>query len=190
MRRALLLFISLWAASFVLVESMILVHAFPRELEPGEWMIVLGAGLRGDKPSLTLQRRLERAVQFAREHEDARIVVSGGQGVLETVSEAEAMRRYLVENGVTQGRIYVERHATSTLENLLLSKKIIDGNGGPGAAPIAVLSNEFHLFRVSMLGSRLNMRVAGVSAPTPWYLLPNMLLREYFAVVKSFLFDR
>ena len=189
-RRALLAGAFVWLVTLVAVEGLILAHAYPRAPDSARWLVVLGAGLRGERPSLTLQRRLDEAAVYAHAHANLQIIVTGGKGAFETISEAAAMRRSLVERGVSSERIHMEDQAASTLENLRFSKAIIEAHGGPGGVPIAVLSNEFHLFRVSMIAARLNMRVAGISAHTPWYLLPNVLLREYFAVFKSLLLDR
>lgn len=180
----------LGALSFVAVQTLILSHAFFSDAPETDWCIVLGAGLRDGKPTLTLQRRLLTAVDYLEKHPTAKVIVSGGLDFGETITEAEAMRKYLVEKGISQERIHQEDRATSTLENLRFSKAIIDSANTDSNTRISVISNEFHLFRVRMLAKRLDMEVALIPAPTPWYLLPNVCIREYFAIAKSFVVDR
>ena len=180
----------LGALSFVAVQILILSHAFFSDAPETDWCIVLGAGLRNGKPTLTLQRRLLAAADYLEKHPKAKAIVSGGLDFGETITEAEAMRKYLVEKGISPERIYQEDKSTSTLENLRFSKAIIDNNSTISNPHISVISNEFHLFRVRMLAKRLGMDVALIPAPTPWYLLPNVCIREYFAIAKSFVLDR
>ncbi|HQN02253.1 MAG TPA: YdcF family protein, partial [Candidatus Hydrogenedentes bacterium] len=118
-----------------------------------------------------------------------RVVVSGGQGRNETITEAEGMRRALVKQGVAAERIYLEDRASSTLENLRYSRDVILATGGNTDRGFAVVTSNFHLLRVRLLAKRVGMRVWCVPAPTPWYLLPNVCLREYFALIKSLLAD-
>ncbi|OQB35713.1 MAG: hypothetical protein BWY09_02195 [Candidatus Hydrogenedentes bacterium ADurb.Bin179] len=86
-------------------------------------------------------------------------------------------------------RIYLEDRASSTLENLRYSRDIILATGGNTDRGVAVVTSNFHLLRVRLLAKRVGMRVRCVPAPTPWYLLPNVCLREYFALIKSLLAD-
>ena len=86
-------------------------------------VIVLGAAVHGKTPSLTLKRRLDTAVKYHKQNPDAVIIVSGGQGVQEDITEAEAMRNYLIKNGVEADKIIKEEAATSTFENFAFSKK-------------------------------------------------------------------
>ena len=179
-----------WLLTFVAVEAMILNSAAGNADPEADWYIVLGAGLRGDRPSLTLRRRLIAASAYLKRYPDARGVLSGGRGLNEALTEAEVMRRYLVDDGIAPSRIFLEVRATSTYENLRYSKEVTAKAGAREGDRICVVSNDFHLLRVRMLARRLGMDIQAMGAPTPWYLLPNVCLREYFAIVKSFLLDR
>lgn len=180
----------LGAVSFVLVEGMMLLYAFGGGISEADWCIVLGAGLRGDRPSLTLRRRLDTALAYLLERPDTRVVVTGGRGPGETMTEAEAMRRWLVAHSVAPSRILVEAQAKSTIENLRYAKEVMAKAGRRDTERVCVVSNDFHLLRVRMLARRVGMAADTVAAPTPWYLLPNVCIREYFAIMKSFLLDR
>ena len=101
---------------------------------PGEedrTVVVLGCQVRGETPSLMLEKRLQVAYAYLEAHPDAPCVVSGGQGPGEDISEAEAMYRWLVERGIEPGRIYLESASTSTAENLRYSAAVIREEGLP-----------------------------------------------------------
>ncbi len=156
--------------------------------DPGA-MVILGAQLRSDGPSLFLQRRLERALDYLAEHPDTLVVVSGGQGRTEPTTEAAGMEKFLRENGFS-GNILLEDQATDTGENLKFSKQVLADAGYDVADGVVLVSNNFHLARCVLLGSRFGYNVSTLSAvadhaPTRVY----NYLREPFALVKSFLFD-
>lgn len=92
-------------------------------------MIVLGAGLRKDKPSMLLRYRLDKAYEYAAEHPDLLIVTSGGQGRDEWIPEGQAMRDYLIEKGLPADRVLAENKSTSTEENFAFSLDILKERG-------------------------------------------------------------
>ncbi|MCU9810564.1 YdcF family protein [Paraclostridium sp. AKS81] len=90
-------------------------------------MIVLGASVKNTTPSLTLRGRLDKAIQYLDESkDDCYIVVSGGKGSDEKLSEAKAMENYLVEHGVNKDKIILEDKSTNTYENFKYSKEKIE----------------------------------------------------------------
>jgi uncharacterized SAM-binding protein YcdF (DUF218 family) len=182
---------TLFALSFVIVQGFIWTTTLRQPgKEQQDWLIVLGAGLRGGDLSLTLRRRMDTALDFLESQPKCRVIVSGGRGFGETRTEAEAMTDYLVKRGMDRSRIFREDKATSTMENLRLSKIILQHEGGPPPWKAAVVTSDFHLLRVRMLAERVGLELRPLPAPTPWYLLPNACLREYFAVIKSAVLDR
>ncbi len=110
-------------------------------------VIVLGAGLRKDTPSDLLRRRLQKALEYHQENPEAWIVVTGGQGPGETIPEGVAMARWLEENGVPEDRIIVEDKSTSTEENLLFARRLLEEKGISAADPVVVVTNAFHCYR-------------------------------------------
>lgn len=188
-RRLCLVLLVLLGISFVVVQVLICSQAGGEAVSGTDWYILLGAGVRGEIPSPTLQRRLDAAVDILSRYTGARVVVSGGRGIHETITEAECMRRYLVQEGIDEARIFLEDKATSTLENLRFSMDLISRVGGKPGETVSVITSDFHLSRTRMLASRLGFEIRLVSTSTPWYLLPNTCLREYFALVKSLLLD-
>jgi len=180
----------LFAVTFTVTQLFIWTATLRKAGEDADWLIVLGAGLRGGELSKTLHLRMDTALNFLDAHPNCRVIVTGGRGFEETRTEAEAMAEYLAKQGIDRSRILLEDKATSTMENLRLSKVLLQHHGGPPPWKIAVATSDFHLMRVRMLAERVGMELQPVPAPTPWYLLPNACLREYFAVIKSAIVDR
>lgn len=147
-------------------------------------VIVLGAGVRGDKVTLPLKLRLDKAIEYHFKNPEAMIVVTGGQGFQETVTEAYAMEKYLLENGVDKNKILKEEKATSTSENMQFSKRILD-NHYKDDYSVVVITNNFHIFRGVTLAERTGFqRVAHMHVGLQWYNLMPCFLRESLAVIK------
>jgi uncharacterized SAM-binding protein YcdF (DUF218 family) len=140
-------------------------------------LIVLGAAVHGDKVTWVLENRLNTASDYLEAHPDAICVVSGGQGPGETVTEASAMKKYLVERGIAAGRVYTEEQAKNTMENFALSKPIIDEAVGKDAR-IAFVTTNFHVYRAGQVAKEQGLDVVGIPAQDVWYLRLNNFLRE------------
>jgi len=191
LRRALFIVIALWSLSFIIVEGLIISSGASDEKQDVDYLMILGAGLRGEELTLALQARMYQGLEYLRENPEVKVIVSGGKGIGEEITEAEAMKRFLVEHGVEEDRILEEGKSTSTMENFSFSKEIIMKDGGSGESRIMIVTNDFHMFRARMLAKRNGFIAAyGLSAPTPLPVLPNCYIREYFALIKSFFMDR
>ena len=110
-------------------------------------VIVLGAGLRKDRPSLLLRYRLDKAYEYAVAHPDALVITTGGQGRDEWVPEGQAMRNYLIEKGLDSQRVLAECKSTSTEENFLFAKEILAQQGISAQEPVVYVTNAFHCYR-------------------------------------------
>ena len=171
-------------AVFLAAEIPILCTALTSSSSDASYVIVLGAAVYGETPSISLRHRSDRAVEHLQSNSSAIAVVSGGQGEGEDISEAECMRRYLVDKGIDSGRILMEDRSTSTLENLTFSKAVIEKNGGdPGR--VAVMSSSYHLYRAKRMAAALGMEADGLASSDgyPVYMT-GMYLREALAVWK------
>jgi len=150
-------------------------------------VIVLGAGIRGDRVTLPLKMRLDKAVEYHQKNPDAIIVVTGGQGLQEIVTEAFAMEKYLIQNGVEKNKIIKEEKATSTFENMKYSKEILD-NCFSNDYSVVVVTNNFHIFRGTTIAKDTGFEnVAHMHAGLQWYNLMPCFLRESLAVIKMFI---
>ena len=141
-------------------------------------LIVLGAAVHGDRVTWVLSNRLDTAADWLDAHPDALCVVSGGQGGGETVTEASAMQKYLIEQkGVVPSRILVEDRAESTKENFEFSKALIEQTLGKDAK-IAFVTTDFHVFRARRVALKTGIDAEGIAAPDVWYIRINNFLRE------------
>lgn len=145
-------------------------------------IIVHGCALLdGDRVSRILSNRLDKALElFRRSKKRALIVVSGGQGDDETISEAEAMQRYLLEKDVPEEQILTERFSRSTEDNLRFSKQLLEEHGGGGR--IALVTSNYHVYRCILLARELGIRCVGIGAKVAWYYWPSAVIREFAAV--------
>ena len=149
-------------------------------------LIVLGAGIHGDRVSLPLAHRLDAAVKYHKMNPDALIVVSGGQGPQELITEAEAMKYYLIEHGVNPAVIIKEDRATSTLENFKFSKEILDERFSHNYK-VAYTTNHFHLYRASRLAKNAGLSVTRMRAASNIYSIIPDYIRESCAVMVMWL---
>ncbi|MCL2527036.1 MAG: YdcF family protein [Defluviitaleaceae bacterium] len=152
-------------------------------------VIVLGGGIRFGEVRPTLQRRLDQALAYHQRNPHAMILVTGGSGYGEVISEAEAMARYLIRNGVPQGQILLEEEATSTYTNMSFSREILDAhfNTPPRAV---VVTSDFHMFRSARFAQRLGIEATIYPASTPWLGAPFYYVREVAAVIKMWVIGR
>ena len=127
-------------------------------------MIVLGAGLNSDtgEPLPTLAYRLDRAVELYNAEYAPAIIVTGGMGVDEPVSEAEAMRDYLVAAGVPESAILLEDQARDTAENMALSREIMEQNG---FADAIIVTSDYHMWRALRLARDAGVQATGATSP-------------------------
>ena len=183
LRIAMAVVLALGLGVFCVIEAPIVRDARTTADEDVEYLVVLGAGLHGDTPSLSLTDRLDAALEWLSAHPDCVAVVSGGQGPGETMTEGEAMEVWLEARGIDPGRIIVEDRATSTWENLELSFALIRERGGEPDGNTAIVTSEYHLHRAIAMAARLGVECSGVAGRTSWPTLAlNYFIREAFAV--------
>lgn len=178
-------------AVFILIEGAIIMYP-KKNIDNSDYVVILGAGLRGDSITATLRDRLNATIDYVNKSNfDGKIVVSGGQGPGESITEAEAMKKYLISNGI-KNDIIMEDKATNTFENFKFSKekiKNITGNSIDNYK-VKVITTDFHVLRSSILAKRNNYdNVTFYSSNTKWYLVPTLYAREFFAFFKSLIFD-
>lgn len=152
-------------------------------------VMVLGAALKGTQPSDTLARRLDTALAYAEENPDALILVSGGQGPQEEVPESHAMRDYLLARGVDESRILVEDRSTSTHQNFLYSKPILDERFGEDNYTLVFATNDFHILRGYLNAEAVGMTdVHGLPYRSLIYTAPPNYMRESLALLATYVF--
>lgn len=170
---------------FCFMEALV-ISGFGRDTEAGlSYIVVLGAQMKQNGPSVALQRRLDRAYDYLMENPDTLCVVSGGQGSNEPVSEAQGMRDYLMKRGIEESRIIVEDRSANTQQNLAFSRTLIPAE----VTKVGIVTSNFHVYRSIQLARRQGFPEAqGLSATSGIYFLPNNMLREFFGIMKDWAF--
>lgn len=150
-----------------------------------DYVIVLGAQVKGKVPSYNLKSRVESACDYLKENPQTMVILSGGQGEGEDISEAQAMAQYLIEKGIAPERMILEEQSGNTYENIKYSSKLMKDKN----SLVILVTNDFHVFRSVKIAQKQGLtRVQGIGTSTWWYTVPNLYLREAFAVIKYFLF--
>lgn len=153
-----------------------------------DYIIVLGAGLiDGKKVSPLLASRIDRALAFyhkqiAKKQKVPTLIMSGGKGNDENLSEAEAMGAYAKEKGIPKENILLETNSVNTLQNMTFSKQLILERTSENYRGIFVSSN-YHIFRASLDALAVDLNFNGIGSKTAFYFLPNAFLREFAAIL-------
>lgn len=152
-------------------------NLFPITYQP-DYIIVLGSGLMGDKVPPLLAQRLDKGLYYYEKYNrQPIIIVSGGQGSDEAISEAEAMSRYLLDKGLASEKLLLETQATTTLENLTFSQNLISEKPDKSAR-FLVVTNSFHSLRAGIYMRKLKLKGRSVGSKTALYYLPSAWIRE------------
>lgn len=176
----------LFALLFIVVEGLIIWSENKSYDKKSDAVIILGAGLWGDAVSLNLQYRLDAAIEYLNKYPDTLVVVSGGQGPDEWISEAEAMKRYLIKKGINESNIIKEDKSTNTAQNFKFSKEILDEIFSEDYT-ITYATSNFHVFRSGQIAKRNGLNAYGIAAKDVWYLSVANHLREFVSVMNMWL---
>ncbi|MDR2939645.1 MAG: YdcF family protein [Clostridiales bacterium] len=149
-------------------------------------VIVLGCAVKGTKVSNHLANRLDAAFEYHTKNPNALIVVSGGQGPNEDITEALAMETYLVNKGTPIGKIIKEEASTSTYENLLYSQNILK-NIFNDSYKAAIITNDFHIYRSQLIAKKLGFSATHYHADTEPIYMPYNYSREALSIIKFFI---
>ena len=147
-------------------EAIIIKASFGSPKEKVEYMVVLGAKVRADGPSVSLMDRIYGARDYLQAHPEVIAIVSGGQGPDEPMTEAKCMYEELVKLGIDPDRIWLEDKATSTWENLNFALNLIEEKTGQRPDKIGIISSEYHLFRAKMFAKECCLEAVGIPAHT------------------------
>lgn len=147
-----------------------------------DYVIIHGAGLlHGDQLSKLLRDRLDKAITvYRRDPTPPRIIPSGGKGADETVPEAEAMKQYLIGQGIPESDILPENASKTTLENLRFSKQILDGL--EGRKYTALVTSNYHVYRALRYCRKIGLNCTGIGSRVAFYYWPSAMIREFIAI--------
>jgi uncharacterized SAM-binding protein YcdF (DUF218 family) len=166
-----------------ILQYKIVSHANIDAQENADYLIILGARVKGKVPSLALQFRIDRAAEYLKENPGTLAIASGGQGPGEEISEAHCIKKELVDLGIEETRIIIEDKSTDTYENIRFSKQLIPSSAKTGL----VVTNDFHIFRAKLIAQDEELKVNGLPAKTPVQAILKSYIREYLALSKYIL---
>ena len=147
-----------------------------------DYIIIHGAGLLdGDRVSKLLQDRIDKAIDVYMSDPSPTIMIpSGGKGGDETISEAEAMSRYMLDKGIPEYSIIKEDQSKTTMENLENCKKLIDGM--EGRKYTTLVTSNYHVYRALRYCRKIGLDCTGIGSHVAFYYWPSALIREFVAI--------
>lgn len=167
---------------FVVYTVTSFLNLIPRRRKPYKHIIVLGCGLGRDGMTVTplLAGRVDKGIQVYRNNPGSLLIMSGGQGADEKIAEGQAMKDHALAQGVPEEDILVEDRSTSTRENLMFSRQLLD-QSGRGEGPVLVVTTKYHVLRALLLAKELDMPSEGRGSKTKLYFSINAFVREWIA---------
>ena len=184
-----ILILSLTAALILTGIMLMAAHGCTAQQGSNRTVIVLGAKVNGDQPSLMLSRRLSAGLEYAMNNPDSMIIVTGGQGENESMAESTVMKQWLIRHGISSDRILEEDQACNTGENLSYSEKIMTEHSLNREVVIA--TDSFHQLRARILAEQAGLeKIETVNADTPLLFRPMYFVREWFGLVKAVIFKK
>ena len=140
-----------------------------------DYIIVLGAGIKGEQVPPLLASRIDQGIEILKKNPKALLIMSGGQGKGEDIPEGEAMAHYAINKGIDESKIIIENKSTNTKENLLFSSKLMIKE----SPRVGLVTTSYHVFRALILAKDLGIRCIGFGSVTKWYFTLNALIREF-----------
>lgn len=172
-----------------LITEILIVQAMFHKPEPGmDYLVVLGAQVKGKRPSQSLQYRIDEAYEYLKENPGARAVLSGGQGDGEAISEAQCMYEYLIQKGIHPSRLIKEEQSVNTTQNIEFSWKLIEEEQEKNTDSfcVGIVTNSFHVYRGTAIArKKMNCMVQEVPAKSNAFLQINYMVREGLGVLKD-----
>jgi uncharacterized SAM-binding protein YcdF (DUF218 family) len=169
---------------FLMIEARIISHMEDKPAQSADFVIILGAKVNGIEPSLVLHQRVISVLDYLRDNHNTKVIACGGMGKGEAIIEAEAIKRLLLERGVSEDRVTMEQNSTSTFENLLFADEVAQVK----EKKVVIATSEFHLCRALDTARYLEyIDVSGITSKTRTLILPKYLCREFFAIMRNYL---
>ncbi len=191
-RWVLLVFLTVFYFSFLVLSFVVysvFIQIMPRRRR-FDYVVIHGCGLAdGERMTKLLSERVDKAIEIYRRSRVKPVIIpSGGQGADEKLSEAQAMKDYLLAHGVPEEQILLEDRSATTRENLANSKALIDAREGKKRT--ALVSSNYHIYRCLRLAREVGLSCTGIGAKVAPYYWPSALIREFIAVflTRKFLF--
>ena len=179
---------SYFVLGFIIFLTSSLIYNLWYEKRNKDYLIVLGAGLSGDKVTPLLASRIDKAIEFYNSQKEKgvkppKIIMSGGQGPDEIVSEAFAMKNYALEMGIPEEDILMEDKSTNTKENLLFSTELIKNHSDKNNPKVLFFTSNYHVLRAGILAKSLGLNYNGLGSKTKFYFYVSAIIREYIGII-------
>lgn len=167
--------------AFLSLQGMLLLHSHQKAGREMDYLLVLGAQINENKLTKNLKKRLDTAITYLLDNPDTLVIVSGGRGTKEQLSEAAVMKAYLLEQGINQGRIITEEQSVNTTGNMKYSKELMRDN-----STVAIVTNGFHIFRSTRLAKKQGInKVYALASPTDPIMCLHYYVREVAGILKD-----
>ncbi len=171
-------------AIFVLLEARLLLSNHAKAVKGLDCLLVLGAQISSNKVTKNLKKRLDTATTYLLDNPDTWVIVSGGRGNGNLVSEAAVMKEYLLKQGIDSERVLMEEQSVNTTENMKYSKALISEN-----AAVGIVTNGFHIYRSTRLAKKQGLRnVFALTSPTDRVMCLHYYVREAAGVLKDVIY--
>ena len=173
------------AAYLVVMITVVAAGSFVPPAASPDAVIVMGGGIKDDRPQLLLQYRLDAAIGFLTEHPDLICIVSGGEDSNSDRTEADVMKQYLVEKGIAADRILMEDKSADSHENMNFSAEMLKENGLGNK--VVIITDRFHQYRSSLYAKHAGLESTPYSSKSPFILQQSFWVREAFAMIKYYI---
>ena len=169
-----------------------------------DYVIILGARVKGEKPTKSLMERIKAATEYLKENPEVKVIATGGKGKNEGIAEGAAIKRELLKNGISEDRIILEDKSKNTVENFRFSLEKIRNsengknknseNNGNRKIKVLIVTNDYHIFRSKNIARKVGFdnkdyEIYGLPAKTPLISIPQSYFREFLSNVNYFLFQ-
>ena len=169
-----------------------------------DYVIILGARVKGEKPAKSLMERIKAATKYLKENPEVKVIATGGKGKNEGIAEGVAIKRELLKNGISEDRIILEDKSKNTVENFRFSLEKIRNsengknknseNNGNRKIKVLIVTNDYHIFRSKNIARKVGFdnkdyEIYGLPAKTPLISIPQSYFREFLSNVNYFLFQ-
>ena len=149
-------------------------------------IMVLGAGIFSEEVTTLLASRLDKALSvYHSQRTKPIIIVSGGQGPDEPISEALAMKRYLIAHNVPENHIFMENQSTNTRTNFLYSKSIIHSMM-PTSSQMLCVTSQFHVLRALKFAKKAHLSFDGIGSRTPYHFLAQSMIIDFLGLMYQY----
>ena len=202
---SIILFIFLFCfVQYFIIKEYITDRKAVNENKKVDYVIILGARVKGEKPAKSLMERIKAATKYLKKNPEVKVIATGGKGKNEGIAEGVAIKIELLKNGISEDRIILEDKSKNTVENFRFSLEKIRNsengknknseNNGNRKIKVLIVTNDYHIFRSKNIARKVGFdnkdyEIYGLPAKTPLISIPQSYFREFLSNVNYFLFQ-